>query len=177
MINEFTLHPKPTNINAKIAFLVSLSVFAFLTVTYMVMDLYKGVIGLGAMVFLTVAIMFYTRYISAEYYYEVLFANGVPMFIVKQRVGKRVTTLSSVALSDIREVLVQNSQQRRQHKCEVGYRKYFYSPTLSPETTLLLKVSSRYEKSEIRIEGTPELAKTLEEYANEARLLSADDEE
>ena len=176
MINEFTIHPKPTNIKAKLAFLTTLSLFAFLTVTYMVVDLYKGIIGLVAMVLLTVAIMFYTRYISAEYYYEVLFANGIPMFIVKQRVGKRVTTLSSVALSDIREVTVQNSIQRRQHKCELGYRKYFYSPTLSPETTVLIKVSSRYEKSEVRIEGTAELAETLKAYADEARLLFADEE-
>lgn len=176
MINEFTLHPKPTNINAKIAFLISLSVFAFLTVTYMVMDLYKGVVGLAAIVFLTVAIMFYTRYLSAEYYYEVLFADGIPMFIVKQRVGKRVTTLICVALSDIREIKTQSKAQRREHKCEVGYRKYFYSPTLDPETTVLLKVSSRYDKCEIRIESTPEFADMLEAYANEARELYTDEE-
>ena len=178
MINEFTIRPKPTNQNAKIAFLSCISIFAFLIITYRVSELYKGVIGLFAIIFLTVAILFYTKYISAYYTYEVTHtSDDVPMFVVRQRIGKRISTLSAVRLRDISNVVYQTAEEKRAYTTEPGFLKYNHLPTLMPKGTILITVRTRYEKSEIRIEGTVELAEILKEYAGVAKAMLPPDED
>lgn len=178
MIQEFSTHPKPANKNAKIAFLVAILVSALGFVTYFVIDKYKGIVGTAALMMLTTAILFYTKYISPEFYYDITIdSEGTPVFVVRQIIGKRQTTLCRIDLADIASVTKQSSVERKAHKTAAGYKAYVYTPTLMPSKTYLITVTSRYEKAEIRIEGTDEFAELLLEYSKEARDMREADAE
>ena len=178
MIQEFSVHPKPTNKNAKIAFLIAILISAVGFVTYFIMEKYKGIVGTAALLTLTTAILFYTKYISPEFYYDITFdTEGTPVFVVRQIIGKRQSTLCRIDLADIVSIKKQTSQERKAHKTAQGYRAYVYTPTLMPSLTYLITVSSRYEKAEIRIEGTDEFANLLIEYSKDARLIRESDAE
>ena len=175
MINEASLNPKPQNNNAKIAFLLAILISAIGFVTYFSIDRYRGIVGLFALFTLVTAILFYTKYISPEFHYDITHdSENTPIFVVRQIIGKRQTTLCRIDLSDIKEIRRVNKSERRAHKTPSGYRKYVYSPTLFPSEVFILTVIGRYERAEIIIEGDGGFVKLLEEGAAEARqaLLS-----
>ena len=177
MIQEFSVRPKPANNNAKIAFLIAILLSAVGFVTYFMIEKYKGIVGTLALFILTTAILFYTKYISPEFYYDVAFdSQGVPMFVVRQVVGKRQTTLARIDLADIKAIDKQTAKERGEHKTPAGYKVYVYTPTLMPKETLLITANGRYERAEIRIEGTEELSRLLLEYSAEARAMQAEAE-
>ena len=178
MIKEISARPTPQNKNAKIGFLIFLLLSAVAFVTYYFIDRYKGVVGLVGLMALTTGILIYTKYISVQFYYDVVIDSGNnPMFVVRQLIGRRVTTLCRIDLADIIDVKHEGKNERRAHKTARGVRQYVYAPTLFPKETYRLTVKSRYENAEIIIEGTGEFASLLSEYSKEAReLLSADGE-
>ena len=105
MIQEFSVHPKPQNNNAKIAFLITFLASAVSFVTYFLMDRYRGFVGLLAVMLLVTALLIYTKYISVEFYYDIAVDDeSLPMFIVRQTIGKRQTTLCRLDLADILKV-------------------------------------------------------------------------
>ena len=162
MISEFSVKAKAKNNNAKFLFFALLSAAAVTAVVYSTVELYKGVIGILALAFITAAVSVYTRYMSAEYYYEITFDyNHNPVFVVRQRVGKKDTTLCRMDLYAITEVTRQDKKERKEHKTPQGYLKYNYTPTLSPDETYLITVFSRYEKAEIRVEISEEFASLI----------------
>ncbi len=178
MIPELSTKAKAQNNNAKIVFLITflLSVIAF--VTYWIMEEYRGFVGLVAFLLLVSAILFYTKYISVEFYYDITRdSEDTPVFVVRQLVGKRETTLCRINLSDIVKIEKETKAERKAHKTEYGVIKYVYAPTLFPAVSYRMTVSNRYEKAEIIIEGTDEYIKALGEYAAEARKNRIDSEE
>lgn len=178
MIKEFSAHPKPQNKNSKIAFLIAILVSAIVFVTYFLIEKYKGVVGMFGLMTLTTGILIYTKYISPEFYYDITFdSEDNPLFVVRQIIGKRQTTLCRLDLADIVAVKYETAKERRAHKTEKGVRKYVYAPTMFPKETYRITVSGRYEKAEIIIEGTKEFADLLENYSKEARAALLNGEE
>ena len=181
MINELQLRLKPTNSKAKVAFSVlgACAVISFIAY-YMMRN--SGVekaslIGLLGLAFLTASLTFYTKYMSSVYYYEIMIdAAGTPLFLVKQAVGKRVSTLCRIALYEIRKIECTTAQDRKTHKTPTSLRRYNYVPTFMPSVTGGLTTASRYEKAEIYIEISDEFAKTLEAYVAEAQALAGEEE-
>ncbi len=174
MIREISVHPKPTNNKAKISFYTFLTLFVFGTAVYFVMRTLEveksGLIGFIPLVSVTVAIFFYNKYLGSKYYYDVVIdSEGTPLFVIRQIVGKRASTLCRIALSDIVKVERETAEERKAHKTPTDYRKYIYVPTFKPETTYRIISRSRYEKSEIVIECSDEFAETIGAYAAEAR--------
>ena len=178
MINESTVRPKPQNNNAKIAFLVTMLLFLIGVASYMFMEKYKGIIALVAICFLTSSILFYTKYLAPIFFYDILLdSEGVPLFVVRQRVGKREVTLARIEIANIKEVKIESREERKKHKTEGGVLKYNYGPTLNPNTVCRLFHKSRYEKSEILIEVSEEYAEMLRSYSKIAGEMRIDDEE
>lgn len=178
MIKEFSVHPKPRNNKAKIAFLIAILVSAAGFVTYFLMDRYKGLIGVFALMCLTTAILFYTKFISPEFYYDITFdSSDNPLFVVRQLVGKRQTTLCRIDLADIVSVKHETAKERKAHSTPLGTRKYVYAPTMLPSDIYRITVKGRYENSEIIIEATEEFAELLISYALKARELNSYDGE
>lgn len=179
MINEFSVKAKPSGNKATVAFTVLLIAAAALVLVYSIIPLYKGIVGVGAMACICAAVLIYTKYVSAIYYYDITFDyRGEPLFVVRQVVGKRQSTLARLGLRDIRTVELEDSVARRAHKTEKGVRKYSYLPTLMPETVCRITAKNQYERCEMLIECSSEFAELLRSYAAEARtFVIADDDE
>ena len=179
MITEFSAKVKNANNNARVAFFALLAAGASTVVTYMSIPVYKGLVGLVAVALLTAAVLIYTRYMAPTYYYDITHdSENTPIFVVRQVVGRRETTLARIDLADINSATVESREERRSHKTPVGTRKYFYTPTLGPAVTCRISSRSRYESSEIVIEAGADFANMLTAYAREAKSLRAslDDE-
>ena len=177
MIGEFSARVKSSNNKARVAFFLLLSLSTAVFVAYFISPLYKGIIGLFGIALITAAVLIFTKYVSAEYYYDITRdADGTPVFVVRQLTGKRQSTLCRIGLSDIVGAKMENAAERRAHKTPVGYRKYVYLPTLMPSITCRLTVSNRYERAEIIIEVGEDFKNLLLSYSAEARANFADDE-
>ncbi len=178
MFSEFSTKVKPKNNNAKIVFLITflLSVVAF--VTYFLMEQYRGFAGLFGFLLLVSAILFYTKYIAVDFYYDLTKdSEGTPIFVVRQIVGKRETTLCRISLSDIVKIEKETKKERSAHKTEHGVIKYVYAPTLFPSVSYRVTVKNRYERAELIIEGSDEYIAMLSEYAKEARENRVEEDE
>lgn len=178
MISEFSVRAKPKNKNAHIAFIALLLASALGFTVYFIMDRYKGVVGLFALMILTLAILVYTKFISPAFYYDIAIdSEGVPMFVVRQIIGKRQTTLCRLDLADIDSVEHETKKERSHHKTPRGVRKYIYAPTMFPKEIYRVKAKTRYESAEIIIEGSEAFASTLRDYAREAKEMRGEDSE
>ena len=178
MINESTVRPKPQNNNSKIAFLVTMFFFLLCTAGYVFADKYKGVIGLVAICFLTTSILFYTKYIAPVFYYDIMMdSNGVPLFVVRQIVGKRQVTLARIEIADIRDARIETREERKKYKTPGGVLKYNYGPTLNPPMACRVFMKSRHENAELLIEVSEEYKEMLISYAKIAKEMRIEDEE
>ena len=169
MISEFDSRIKPQNNNAVKFFALFMVISAVFFGVYYWIDKYKGIVGLVGLVFLVVAILIFTKYISTAYHYAVMIdSRNIPLFIVYQVVGKRSVTLCRIELADIKSITKETEKERRAHKTPKDRLLFKYTPTLFPEITYRMEVNARSEKSEILIEGTDEFADLLREYAKTA---------
>ena len=176
MIREFSVKAKPSNNNAKIVFAILLVLAAVLVLVYSVIDLYRGIIGVIALAAIAAAVLIYTKYISSIYYYDVTFDyRGEPIFVVRQQTGKRQSTLARIGLADVSSIEFEESSATEKHVTKRGYVKYAYLPTLLPKRFCRLTAVSRYEKAEILVEISDELADLLRTYSDEARQLIISD--
>lgn len=178
MINEFSVSPKPQNQKARSIMLVMFLLSGIIIATSFSLEKYRGVISSFSLLTLTVALLLYTKYISVKYYYEIMIDDdGVPLFLVRQSVGKRSSLLCRIELSSIVQVEKENAAMRKKHKKADDAFSYSYCPTLFPENTIRLYVVGYRAKSEIVIEGNDEFASLLIDYAKTAKEMSRQDEE
>ena len=177
MIREFSVKPKPSNNNARLIFVFGASLaFAFILLSTFI-PLYKGVVSLVGVALLSLALVVYAKYIAPIYYYDITFdSQGRGLFVVRQQVGKRQTTLCRISLHEIVGVEKQTAEQRRAHKTPVGVIKYSYLPTLFPSDVYMITNCSRYEKAEILIEVSDDFAEIIRSYSCEARDMNVDEE-
>ena len=170
MIREFSAKAKSSNNNARVAFITLLSLAALSVIAYMLMEKYKGIVGVVTVALITAAVLIYTKYLACEYYYDVTFDyEGTPLLVVRQVTGTRQTTLARIGIAEIQSVTEETREQSRAHKTPYGTRKYVYLPPLSPERTLRITSESPYEKAEIVIEATHEFCELLIAYSSEAK--------
>ena len=175
MITEQSLKLKPTNCKAKVTFWTLLGLSGVSVVFYLVMTTLslpkKGLVGLLAIGLITAATLVYTKYLSPVYYYDITHdSDSTPVFVVRQIIGKRQSTLCRISLADVTDIKTESREQRRAHKTPYSHKKYVYIPTLIPERVIRLTVSSYSEKAEILIEAPDAYARMLEEYAALARV-------
>ena len=178
MISEFSTHVKSSNNKARTLFFSLLLASVAIVCAYMLSPLYKGVIGMCALITIVSAVFVYTKFLSSVFYYDITFDyRGEPIFVVRQITGKRQSTLARLSLRDIRKIEMETREQRKAHKVAAGYKKYVYFPTLSPEHSCRLTVISAYEKSEVQIECTLEFSEMLKAYAQEAKTFVVSEDE
>lgn len=175
MIGEFRITPKPENNKARTFVAVLGTLGAFIFGVSMFIELYRGVVALVGMIFIVAALTIAVKYLLSEFTYELIDADGEWLFVVGQRSGKRYTTLCRVGLSSVVSIEKTSAKERKMSSAE--YARYTYIPTLMPDTYYVMTVRSRYEKAKISLQLTDEMAELLRSYAEEARLLSPDDEE
>ena len=181
MINEFSIHAKPTNNKAKTAFTVCFFASFVLLFFANAIEKYVWVPQLLGMGLLVAAVVIYTKFLSSKYLYEIVKdTEGTPLFVVNQVIGRRMTTLCRIALYEIVKIEGEGVDARKSHKTPVGVKKYNYVPTFLPEKTFRIYTRGTHERAEIVVEVSDEVAEALLEYAREARELlemREDDEE
>ncbi len=173
MIREFSSRVNASNNKAKLAFFALLGAAALVTVVYMLVPVYKGVVGTGVLVLIVAAVFIYSKYLGSVFFYDITFDyRGEPILVVRQVTGRRQSTLARVGLREIRSVSMEDAAARKAHQTPKGYKKYVYTPTLGPDTTCRLTVVGAYESSEVVIECSPEFAEMLRAYAAEAKTMT-----
>ncbi len=170
MILEFSVRPKPSNNKAKYTCLACFITAAAALIVTLFIPSYKSIVGIVCLVFLTAALFIYTKYLASEYLYDITFDSvGKAVFVVRQRTGKRDSTMCRIDLSSIESVTEETKEQRRAHTTPSGTLKYNYLPTMSPDATLRIISVMAHERSEIVIEASAEFAALLRDYSAEAR--------
>ena len=178
MIKDFSAHPKPQNNNSKIVMWIFYALGAIAAVTSVMLETYRGVAGLVALAFISTGILMFTKYVSVSFYYDIVAEDvDTPMFIVRQRIGKRDVTLCRVDLADVVSVKRESAAERKSHVREQGVSYYVYAPTLNPPVSYRMLVNNARERAELILEGTDEFFEKIIEFANEARALRQDDED
>ena len=175
MIREFSINPKPENNKARIFTAVLGTLGAFIFGVSMFIELYRGVVALVGMLFIVASLTIAVKYLLSELTYEITSADGEWLLVVGQRSGKRYTTLCRVSLASV--VSIKKTSAKEKKKPLAEYSRYTYIPTLMPDTYYEMTVSSRYEKAKVSLQLTDEMAELLLAYAEEARLLSPDEDE
>lgn len=177
MIKDFSVTPKPKNNNAKLLMCLFFALSLISLILAIFIDKYKGVVGLVTLASLTTAILVYTKYVAVVFHYD-LVVEGVeePLFIVRQTVGKRNITLSRIALANITSIEKQTKAERRARK-NGGVSRYVYTPTLSPDESFCISLSSRTEKAEIIVEISDEFSEMLISLVKEARAVRESEEQ
>ena len=169
-MQEFSVKLTPSNNKARTAFIALLMGAFVLFALSSIIPLYRGIVSLGGMICLVASLTLYTKYISPVYYYDFTDDGyGTRLFVVRQMNGKRQSTLCRISFGEIKKVERETPEIRKGHQTPTGYRKYSYLPTLSPEVCYRLTIVNSYEKAEILIEVTDELADVIKGYAREAR--------
>lgn len=171
MIRDLSTKIRPSNNNARYTFVFCMSGGIAIALLSCILPSYRGIVALLACAFLVVAVAVYSKYVAVTYYYDLsVDNNGVPVFVIRQVMGNRQSTLCRIDVADIVNVEIESASERRKHKTPFEYRKYVYTPTLMPKKTVRLTVHGRYEKSEIIIENE-NYAEILKQNAKEARAL------
>ena len=188
MISPFTINPKPENNKAKVAVAILGTLGGIIFLVSMQIPRYQGVVSLLAMMFIVAALTISVKYILSEFTYEITESDGEWLFVVGQRSGKRYTTLCRVGLASVRSI----EKKRRGEKtddtgfiaklmtpafCRYDYQRYFYLPTMMPDSYYVMTVENRHEKAKIALQLTDGMADLLRTYAEEARLLAPNDDE
>ena len=169
-MQEFSVKLTPSNNKARVAFIALLMGAFVLFALSTLLPLYRGLVSLGGMACLVASLTLYTKYISPVYYYDFTDDGyGTLLFVVRQMIGKRQSTLCRISFGEIRKVERVTSSSAKEHKTPAGYRKYSYLPTLDPELSYRLTIENAYEKAEILIEVTDELAQMIENYSKAQR--------
>lgn len=178
MINEYSVSPKPSNRKAIYVSFLSFAITVVLVALYSSIELYRGIVGVFALIFLTVGIFIFTKYIGPKMYYEIMIdSDGVPLLIVRDVIGKRGTTYSRVELHTIVSAEKLEGDSLKRFKCKEGFTKFTYSPTFMPDSLYCFNIVSRYEKAHVLLEVSDEFASLLMKYAEEAKSMVIDDAE
>lgn len=178
LIRELSVKAKATNNKARILFALTMSASFALVLLSAIILIYKGILSMFGVVLFALSLVLYTKYIAPVYYYDVFISSdGEPLFVVRQQVGKKYSTLCRVALREIVKIDGEDSSQRRSHKTPYGMKKYFYLPTLFPQKSYRLTTMGRYEKAEIIIECSDEFAALISSYCKEAAENYIDSDE
>lgn len=173
MIRDFSVKLKPSNGYARIAFVVSMSCSFALVLLSGIVPLYRGLVSLAGTVLLVTALAVYSKYMLPTYYYDIMVdSDGLPLFVVRQQIKRKSSTLCRISLAEVVEIEREEKSDRRLHKTPKGFVKYSYLPTLMPNVTHRITVVNDYESAEIRIEASDEFATFLKRCCEEAKMMN-----
>ena len=188
MISPFSINPKPENNKAKVAVAILGTLGGVIFLVSMQIPRYQGVVALCGMMLIVAALTISVKYILSEFTYEITESDGEWLFVVGQQSGKRYTTLCRVGLASVRSIEKKKRGEKTDDTgfiaklmtpafCRYDYQRYFYLPTMMPDTYYVMTVENRHEKAKIALQLTDGMADLLRTYAEEARLLAPNDED
>ena len=177
MTGDFSVRPKPQNNHAKVLMWSGYIIGIVACIASCFLGSYSRYTVLIAAVAFIMGIVVHTKYVAVELYYDVI-TEGVadPLFVVRYKTGKRVSTMCNIEVADIVSITAETAAERKAHKKEREVGLYNFAPTLFPEKTYRMCVRSTYSKCDLILEGSEEFFRTLIDLSNEARSLRAERE-
>ncbi len=177
MMQDVHIRVKAQNSYARVAF------YTFLVLTFAVfaasyaMGRFRGVMQLGAFFCAVTAVLLYTKFMAPMFAYDLMTDNdGVPVFVVTQTIGRRMTTLCRIELADVVSVRLCLMKEAKAQKIEGSVHRYVYMPTLLAQTVCVVRTSGRYERAELFLEGGDGFVSMLNEYVAHAKQMAAPEE-
>ncbi len=175
-MREFSVHPKAQSNLAKNVFFALLGSALLILVASYISPMFNGLISFAAMICIVAAVYIYSKYIGADYYYDITESEGAPLLVIRHKVGKRNTTLCRLDIASIVSVTPLTRSELKAKPQEKDILRFTYCPTMCAQSVYLISSRSRYEQADIVIEGTDELADLLMQIAAECRTSSEGDE-
>ena len=178
MVKEFFIHARPSNKKASTVVRGAIISAALCLIACFFINRYQGVVSTAAVIFAAVAILFYTKYVTAEYIYELVNdSEGVALFVVRTRTGRRETTMLRLPLYAIASIERVSGEEMQKTRTDPSYPRHNYCPTFRPESAVLLRFRSRFDSADVYIEVSDELVSHLLSLAESEREQVAPDEE
>ena len=193
MISPFRINPKPENNKAKVAVAILGTLGGVIFLVSMQIARYQGLVALAAMMLIVAALTISVKYILSEFTYEITESDGEWLFVVGQQSGKRYTTLCRVGLASVVSIEKKKRGEKddglyfadqrlanaflRSNLIHKEHQRYFYLPTMMPDSYYVMTVENRHEKAKIALQLTDGMADLLRTYAEEARLLAPNDDD
>ena len=177
MSGDFSARPKAQNNNAKILMWVGYIIgFASAFISCFAGSYSRYTVLVAAIGFV-LGIVVHTKYVAIELYYDVI-TIGVeePIFVVRYKSGRRISTMCNIELADIVSITAESSAERKAYKKERDVGLYNFAPTLFPEKTYRMCVRSIHGKSDLILEGSEEFFQKILQLAAEARVQRAERE-
>ena len=177
MTGDFSVRPKPQNNNAKILMWAGYIIgFVSAFASCFAGNASRYTIIIAAVGFI-LGLVVHTKYVAVELYYDVI-TDGVeePVFVVRYKTGKRVTTMCNISLADVVSVTAETASERKAHKKERDVGLYNFAPTLFPEKTYRMCVRSLRGKNDLILEGSEEYFQKIMEIVGEAKTLRMEQE-
>ena len=172
MTGDFSVRPKAQNNNAKILMWAGYIIgFLSACASCFAGSASRYTIIIAAIGFI-LGLVVHTKFVAVELYYDVI-TDGVeePMFVVRYKTGRRVTTMCNISLADVVSVTAETSSERKAHKREREVGLYNFSPTLFPEKTYRMCVRSVHGKNDLILEGSEEYFQKILELVEQAKAL------
>ena len=102
MIREFSVKTKSSNNKARALFVFCISTSFALVMLSSLLSQYKGVVSLFGVMMFSVGLVMYTKYVAPIYFYDIFIdSDGIPLFVVRQQIGKKYSTLCRIGLNEI----------------------------------------------------------------------------
>ena len=176
-ILEFSYRPKP---NKKKVFPLLFTLMALSGVLFILsstLQRYRGVIGLAALIGISVCMYLYLKYLSSELIYSVMVdSNNEAVFLVNKVIGKRSSLMFSAYLHDV--VCIQKFAKNGENKYtyDKKFRKFNFTVTYGASEFYSVRVKSRECSLDVFLECTPEVAARLDSYARIAKSALSEEE-
>ena len=175
-IIEFTYRPKTESRRIMPTVLTLAAVSAVLVVLSITAPLYRGLISLAAVIGICISMYLFLRYSAGDFIYSVSSdTEGNAVFTVVRVIGKRMSTMLVMPVSEITEVKILTAAEKSQHAPAPDAKKYNFCPNFSPQSVCLIKSASRTERREVTIECTDAVAARLSEYSRFAKETESEE--
>lgn len=178
MVSEFSVHAVPSNKKALSVVRGAIISSALCLIACFFIRSYQGIVSIVAVAFAAVAILFYTKYVTAEYIYEIINDHdGTALFVVRMRTGRRESTMLRLPLYSITSLSRECGEQMRKQKPDAKIPLYNYCPSFRPDSTVKISFRSRYDSADVYVEISDELCAHLSSLAEGERIAHPLDEE
>jgi hypothetical protein len=169
-IIPFTYRPVTNRKNGAPLLFVLAGVSAALVVLSLQLERFAGIVSAAAIIFLTLTVMFYLRYVGSDYVYNVTVSgDGIAYFVVGKVVGKKITTMLAIRVSSIQSIQLFTKSGENKYIPDKTKKRHNFNPSFNPVEFAVMSTAGRDGRAEIVLECTPEAAERLLQYSVYAR--------
>ncbi len=169
-IDELQFTPNADKKKVFPVFFITLAISGVLVILSVKLPLYQGIISFLAVVGISIALYFYSRYIASYFTYSVIInSNGEAVFLVNKIAGKRSSLMFMSYLFEMQSIEKLSKKGENRYLPAKEAKKYNFTATYGIEEFYVLKFNTQGLISEVSIECTDELANKLSGYIQIAK--------